>query len=232
MGWAHEIGLALDPRADVALGVQLDWGLRAAVSSGTLRPGDRLPALRDLATELGVNHNTVRAAVARLEADGVLETRHGAGTFVAPGARPSDVQAPLLDQVVRLASDAGLTPRDLAAALYVSGQEPPEPDTEAAERRAMRAEIAVLDRVLAEIEARLPAPLPEEFAVGSRGPRLLSADELRAQRDALVRRLAAAHRMLEGDGEDEQDPSAQPAAEPPRAAARQRPAPRPGVSPA
>jgi GntR family transcriptional regulator len=232
MGWAHEIGLALDPRADVALGVQLDWGLRAAVSSGTLRPGDRLPALRDLAGELGVNHNTVRAAVARLEADGVLETRHGAGTFVAPGARPSDVQAPLLDQVVRLASDAGLTPRDLAAALYVSGQEPPEPDTEAAERRAMRAEIAVLDRLLAEIEARLPAPLPEEFAVGSRGPRLLSADELRAQRDALVRRLAAAHRMLEGDGEDEQDPRAQPAAEPPRATARQRPAPHPGVSPA
>src|SRR4051812_11281718 len=231
MAWARDMGIALDPGADVALGVQLDWGVRAAVDAGRLRAGDRLPALRDLADELGVNHNTVRAAVARLESDGVLETRHGAGTFVARGAEAHGHHAPLVDQVVRLAGDAGLSARDLAAALYVRGGEPPEPDAEAAERRALHAEIVVLDRLLGEIEARLPEPLPTELAVRSRGPRLLSADELRGQRDALVRRLAAAQRALEGGDDDDDAPPGRPAAEPQRARAT-RPSARPGISPA
>ena len=231
MGWAHDIGIALDHRADVALGVQLDWGLRAAVAAGRLGPGDRLPALRDLADELGVNHNTVRAAVARLQAEGVLEARHGAGTFVAAGAEARDDHAPLLDEVVRLARDAGLGPRELAAALYVRGREVPERDTATAERRALHTEIAVLDRVLTEIEARLPAPLPSAPTVAGRGPRLLSADELRGQRDALVRRLALAQMTLEGDDDDE-PPAAPRTAEKPARAPAKRPSPRPGVSPA
>jgi DNA-binding FadR family transcriptional regulator len=231
MGWAHEMGIGLDPRADVPLGVQLDWALRAAVAAGTLRPGDRLPALRDLAEELGVNHNTVRAAVARLELDGVLDTRHGAGTFVAAAAPSHGAQASLVDQVVRLAGEAGLSPRDLAAALYVSGQAPPEADAEAAERRALRAEIAVLERVLADIETRLPGSQPRERPHAPRGARLLSAGELRELRDGLVHRLAAVQRALEGDDEDGPQADPRPAAEKPRTSSRRR-SPRPGVSPA
>ena len=64
MIWSADTGIALDHEAEVPLGVQLDWAIRAAVSAGRLRPGERLPALRDLAAELGVNHNTLRAAVA------------------------------------------------------------------------------------------------------------------------------------------------------------------------
>src|SRR5688500_15619842 len=71
--WAAGVGIALDHRADVAIGVQLDWSIRAAIAAGRLGPGQRFPALRDLAQELGVNHNTVRAAVAKLEAEGLLE---------------------------------------------------------------------------------------------------------------------------------------------------------------
>ncbi|MDQ3739983.1 MAG: winged helix-turn-helix domain-containing protein, partial [Actinomycetota bacterium] len=71
MGWAADTGIKLDHDGEVPLGVQLDWGIRAAVAAGRLRPGDRLPALRDLAAELGVNHNTLRAAVAKLETDGL-----------------------------------------------------------------------------------------------------------------------------------------------------------------
>jgi hypothetical protein len=89
----------------------------------------------------------------------------------------------------------------------------------------------VLDRLLVEIESRLPAPLPAELAVAARGPRLLSAEELKALRDALVRRLAAAQMALDGDDEDEPPPEPRTAPEPRRAPAKRR-APRPGPSPA
>src|SRR5688572_6972246 len=119
--WAEEAGIALDHRAEVPIGVQLDWSVRAAIAAGRLRPGERLPALRDLAGALGVNHNTLRAAVAKLEAEGLLESRHGSGTFVAPDAVAHERHAPLVEQVARWAADAGLSPRDVAAALYVRG---------------------------------------------------------------------------------------------------------------
>lgn len=64
---------------------QLVAFLRSAVAGGTLRPGERLPASRMLAAELGVSRNTVIVAYERLLAEGYLEARRGAGTFVAPG---------------------------------------------------------------------------------------------------------------------------------------------------
>jgi GntR family transcriptional regulator, transcriptional repressor for pyruvate dehydrogenase complex len=62
--------------------------LRALVSSGALAPGDKLPPERELATRLGVSRPTVREAVRGLVIMGLLETRHGAGTFVVRTAPP------------------------------------------------------------------------------------------------------------------------------------------------
>jgi GntR family transcriptional regulator len=50
-----------------------------------LRVGERLPAERDLAKRMGVARMTIRRAVDRLVADGVVERRHGSGTYVVPG---------------------------------------------------------------------------------------------------------------------------------------------------
>src|SRR5580658_1753048 len=55
--------------------------LRGDILAGRLRPGTRLPSERELA--LGVNRLTLRASLARLEALGLITTRHGAGTVVA-----------------------------------------------------------------------------------------------------------------------------------------------------
>jgi DNA-binding transcriptional regulator YhcF (GntR family) len=234
--WTSEIRITLDPDADVPLGVQLDWSVRAAVASGRLRPGDRLPALRDLAAALRVNHNTVRAAVARLEADGVLETRHGAGTFVAGGVAAHSRHEEMVVQVVRAAQDAGLRARDLATALYVAGSGAPDLDAAAYGRRVLRDEIAVLDRIVLELESQLaeplPSPSPRRAAPHrSRGPRLLDVDQLREERDRVVRRLVAVQSAL--DAVEPDDPAVDDAPVTARTKEpRRRRAPRPGVSPA
>ncbi len=57
--------------------------VRRAVAGGELAVGDRLPAVRTLAEQLLVNHNTVAKAYNNLIRDGVIESRHGLGVFVA-----------------------------------------------------------------------------------------------------------------------------------------------------
>ncbi|HEU4491050.1 MAG TPA: PLP-dependent aminotransferase family protein [Jiangellales bacterium] len=59
--------------------------LRAALRAGTFVPGSRLPSSRALAGHLGVARATVVAALAELEGEGWVESRHGSGTYVGPG---------------------------------------------------------------------------------------------------------------------------------------------------
>ncbi len=54
------------------------------VATGRLAVGEKLPSVRDLARELVINPNTIAKAYRELEADGVVESRRGSGTFVAP----------------------------------------------------------------------------------------------------------------------------------------------------
>jgi GntR family transcriptional regulator len=62
---------------------QIDAQLRAQILSGALRPEEQLPSVRQLARELAVNVNTVFRVYERLSADGLIELRHGDGTYVA-----------------------------------------------------------------------------------------------------------------------------------------------------
>jgi GntR family transcriptional regulator len=185
--FVEDFGIRIDRAGDVPVGVQLAWALRGAIESGVLRAGDRLPPLRELAVEVGVNANTLRAAYAKLESEGLIETRHGSGTYVTGPAQRRDLSA-LVGAASRAAQDAGVDPRELAAALYVSStdQPQPEPDADAHRRRGLRADIAVLERMLAE---RAPAPLTEPEP-HPRGPRILTTAELEAVRDELIARLA------------------------------------------
>ena len=62
---------------------QIAAQIRAQCASGTLQPGQRLPSVRALAAELAINQNTILRVYERLTAEGLLERRHGDGTFVA-----------------------------------------------------------------------------------------------------------------------------------------------------
>ncbi len=59
--------------------------VRSLIKRRALRPGDRLPAERDLATQIGVSRPTVRAGLRALAAMGVVHSRHGSGTYIPTG---------------------------------------------------------------------------------------------------------------------------------------------------
>ncbi|HKB10400.1 MAG TPA: FadR/GntR family transcriptional regulator [Vicinamibacterales bacterium] len=68
--------------------------VRTLIERGALRPGDRLPAERDLASRIGVSRPTVRAGLHALAAMGVVQSRRGSGTFI-PDGPPALASEPL-----------------------------------------------------------------------------------------------------------------------------------------
>lgn len=206
---------AIDRSAEVPIGVQLAWALRARIRDGSLAPGGRLPGLRDLAESLRINANTVRAVYARLEQEGLLDSRQGSGTFVAsdvPRPRPhaSAIAAGAAYEALR----SGVDPREVAAALYVVADRrdgtPASVDAETSRRVRLRSQIAALEQTLSELEAEYPdlarrasEPRRQSFGEQAAAARLPSATELEQTRLELVRRLTCIQPLidvLEGEG--------------------------------
>jgi DNA-binding transcriptional regulator YhcF (GntR family) len=190
------LDIALDREADVPLGVQLAWALRARIASGELGRGHRLPGVRELAGATGVNANTVRAVYARLEAEGLVTAEHGRGTFVSRDARADDRLGAVARQAMQAAREAGLDPREVAAVLY-SGAPAAGGDDEAAARRRLRAEIAELERALADRDLVRRMGVAREDVLAEPHARaqgrILGVEELRAVRDDLAGRLRLLH---------------------------------------
>ena len=74
--------LHLQPESHIPLYIQLRDQLRSLVHAGDLRPGDRIPASRELAQMLGVHRTTVANAYAELESEGLIQGHVGRGTFI------------------------------------------------------------------------------------------------------------------------------------------------------
>jgi GntR family transcriptional repressor for pyruvate dehydrogenase complex len=70
---------------DALAGERVVLHIERLIESGQLKPGDRLPAERELARRIGVSRPTLRSGLQSLAALGVLESRHGAGTFITAG---------------------------------------------------------------------------------------------------------------------------------------------------
>ena len=191
--------VAIDRDAEVPIGVQLAWALRSRIDDGQLSAGQRLPGLRDLAEAIGVNVNTVRAVYQRLEQEGLIASLQGSGTFVTATSRQPSAVGAIVASAAREALETGVDPREVAAALYVSGDSQASGNGEAAgRRRLLRTQIAALERALGEMEASHPGVAPS--AGGTRagiGPALLSAEELEQVRTYLVRRLTAVQSAID-----------------------------------
>ena len=69
-------------RSDQPIYAQLISGIKLGIVSGVLSPGERLSSVRDLATEAGVNPNTMQRALQELEREGMVFSQRTAGRFV------------------------------------------------------------------------------------------------------------------------------------------------------
>jgi 2-aminoadipate transaminase len=87
------IPVHLQPESHVPLYIQLRDQLRALVNTGGLRPGDRIPASRELAVQLGVHRTTIANAYAELESEGLIRGHVGRGTFILEEQGAGKLQA-------------------------------------------------------------------------------------------------------------------------------------------
>jgi GntR family transcriptional regulator len=80
-----EAGILFDikPRSSIPIYQQLVDGVKEAIARGVLAPGERMPTVREMATQLSINPNTIAKAYQKLETEGVIETMRSRGTFVA-----------------------------------------------------------------------------------------------------------------------------------------------------
>lgn len=114
--------IVIDIEAGEPLFAQLIAQIKAAVQSGSLKAGDALPSIRQLANDLELNSKTVAKAYRLLERDSIIQTRGYRGTFVHPQARANsrvDLQGWLqqtLDRTVAELRDAGLTDSEIRIA--------------------------------------------------------------------------------------------------------------------
>ena len=112
----------LEAGSGVPIYRQLVEQVRREVMLGRLRPGERLPTVKDVVDSLSINPNTVVKAYGELEHEGLIVRRQGVGTFVAPSPPTNLLEAPpalrqsLLRWVSR-AKDAGLSSEQIRALL-------------------------------------------------------------------------------------------------------------------
>jgi DNA-binding transcriptional regulator YhcF (GntR family) len=158
---ATNLNLSVDRHAAVPLSAQLASRIRLAVGN-VLAPGDRLPSVRELAESAGVNVNTVRSVYARLEAEGIVRSEQGRGTFVAgPPHHEAATRRELRTQIA-----------ELEAAL---SRLPPPPTLADAPSPSQR--------------RTAPALLSTEDLQAVRNELVVRLGEIDAQRAAVVRRL-------------------------------------------
>lgn len=96
--------IELDFRSHTPIYVQIVERIKHLVGTEALKPGQQLPTVRQLATDLRVNFNTVARAYRILDDAGVISTQQGRGTFVLDPPLPEDakrMRAAALDAITR-----------------------------------------------------------------------------------------------------------------------------------
>jgi len=110
--------IEIDRNADIPLQVQIANSIRFKIGNGNIKKGDRLPATRLLASQLGISFHTVRKAYADLAEEGIITSRPGSG-YVVENAEPlakSDRMergASILSSAIRQAVGLGLDEEEL-----------------------------------------------------------------------------------------------------------------------
>ena len=112
--------IEVDFESGVPIYMQLVDRIKQMVVSGQVQPGQQLPTIRQLATDLRINYNTVGRAYMILDREGVISTQQGRGTYIASRLGEGQVQKlrmgklrSMLGQVVREAQVLGYSHEEI-----------------------------------------------------------------------------------------------------------------------
>lgn len=112
--------LHINEKSGVPVWVQIRNNLIFLIKSEQIKPGDVLPTVRELATQLGVNYNTIHKVYQDLEADNLICSSRGKRSFVADIERdvlklPESPVDLVIDELVRVARDSNVSEDDVLA---------------------------------------------------------------------------------------------------------------------
>ena len=95
--------IEIDEKCGLPIWVQIRNRIAYLIEAGYFKPGDQLPTIRALASELEINYHTCNKAYATLETDGYIVTKRGRGTLVSerhPG-KSNDAADAIMDECIR-----------------------------------------------------------------------------------------------------------------------------------
>src|SRR6202050_1503564 len=139
-----------------------------SITKGQLKPGDQLPAERDLAQSFGVSRTAVREAVKTLREKGLVEAFSGRGTFVTNGTSQAIRQS--LDLMIRINQQEGsahLAELRLVLEPEIAGLAASRIDGQLL--GTMRETVAIMERNLQDREAYIEADLDFHLALAEAG---------------------------------------------------------------
>lgn len=115
------ISFKVDETSDVPLWVQLRQRIAYLINSGELKPGEKLPTVRGLASEISINYNTVNKAYLSLVSDGYLESTRGRGVFVTDiasqlGDEEMSQVSGIMDDAINACRELGMRYEDIEKA--------------------------------------------------------------------------------------------------------------------
>lgn len=110
--------IKVDPRSSTPIYEQIELGIKELIMKGALKHGEKLPSVRELASILTINPNTISKAYGELEREGIIETLRGKGTFVSENIegkvdkkRMEEISGSL-KKIILEASYSGITKED------------------------------------------------------------------------------------------------------------------------
>lgn len=129
--------IVLNTRDPKPIYEQITNNLRRLIASGGIAPGERLPSVRELATRLTINPNTIQRAYRQLEQEGYIVSLPGKGCFAAEGSAPRQDRLRMLWLQLEAAAAelrlAGISQQELISHLTErSPADDPDPDADEA----------------------------------------------------------------------------------------------------
>lgn len=116
---SQTVQITIDSDSGIPLWLQLRNRLIFLIASGKFKAGDKLPTVRELAVDLGINYNTVSKVYQDIERDGYIVSKRGRGTFVADRGPLAAEEAKtevdfLTDDFIRQCRELGVPRQDIA----------------------------------------------------------------------------------------------------------------------